>query len=96
MSDLPYHHDWQPCFETSLGLRVKWFGRWGGDPEWTVEPSRLGADLICFFFLEKGECTAEINGTRVDMKPGELVVLRGKFPLVINLKKPRLLPMEQP
>lgn len=77
MNDLPYHHDWKPKFETSLGLRVKWFGRWGGDAEWSVEPSRLGADLVCFFYLEAGSVTAEINGVRLAMKPGELVVLRG-------------------
>lgn len=45
VSGLPYHHDWKPLFETSLGLRVKWFGRWGGDPNWFIEPSRLGAEL---------------------------------------------------
>jgi hypothetical protein len=62
MSDLPYHHDWKPQFETSIGLQVKWFGRWGDDPEWSVVPSRLAADLICFFYVEKGCCTAVVNG----------------------------------
>ena len=77
MTDLPYHHDWEPQFETSLGLRVKWFGRWGGDPDWSIEPSRLGSDLICFFYLKDGSCTAEINGVAVPLKPGEMVVWRG-------------------
>ncbi|MFZ9935821.1 MAG: helix-turn-helix domain-containing protein [Luteolibacter sp.] len=77
MSDLPYHHDWQPRFETTLGLRVKWFGRWGGDPEWAIEPSRLAADLICFFYLEHGLCRLLVNGVEVPLRPGELVVLRG-------------------
>jgi AraC-like DNA-binding protein len=77
MTDLPYHHDWTPLFETSLGLRVKWFGRWGEDPEWSVAPSRLASDLICFFYLEKGSCTAVVNGVNVPMRPGDLVVLRG-------------------
>lgn len=77
MSGLPYHHDWKPQFETSLGLRVKWFGRWGGDPDWSVEPSRLASDLICFFYLQEASCTAEINGVPVALRPGELVVLRG-------------------
>lgn len=77
MPDLPYHHDWKPQFETSLGLQVKWFGRWGGDPEWSIEPSRLAADLICFFFLESGSCTAVVNGVRVQLKPGEMLVVRG-------------------
>jgi hypothetical protein len=51
MTDLPYHHDWTPRFETSLGLRVKWFGRWREDPDWSIQPSRLASDLICFFYV---------------------------------------------
>ena len=77
MPHLPYHHDWEPRFETSVGLRVKWFGRWGGDPDWSVEPSRLASDLICFFYLEKGSCWVEINGVGVPLQPGDLVVWRG-------------------
>jgi len=77
MSDLPYHHDWKPQFETSLGLQVKWFGQWGGDPDWAVEPSRLGTDLICFFYLKAGSCFVEINGVVVPLKPGEMLVWRG-------------------
>jgi AraC-like DNA-binding protein len=77
MTDLPYHHDWEPQFETSLGLRVKWFGRWDEDPDWSIEPSRLGSDLICFFYLKKGSCTVEINGVPVPTKSGEIVVWRG-------------------
>ena len=77
MTDLPYHHDWKPRFETSLGLRVKWFGRWGGDPGWSIQPSRLASDLVCFFYLEDGSCAAVVNGARVPMQPGDLVVLRG-------------------
>ena len=92
MSDLPYHHDWEPRFETSLGLRVKWFGRWGGDPNWSIESSRLGADLVCFFYLEAGECSAVINGVEQRMKPGELVVLRGAdvFSYTQNPRKPQM------
>ena len=56
---------------------MKWFGSWGGDPEWVVEPSRLGSDLICFFYLKEGAVTAEINGVAVPLKPGEVVVWRG-------------------
>ncbi len=77
MIDLPYHHDWKPLFETSLGLQLKWFGRWGGNPDWFIEPSRLGSDLICFFYLEKGSCSAVINGVTVPLKPGEMIVWRG-------------------
>ena len=77
MNDLPYHHDWKPLFETSVELQVKWFGSWGDDPDWAVVPSRLASDLICFFYLEKGSCTAKINGVEVQIQPGEMVVWRG-------------------
>lgn len=77
MSDLPYHHDWKPQFETALGLQVKWFGCWGNDPDWLVEPSRLASDLICFFYLEKGAATVAINAVEQSLKPGDLVVWRG-------------------
>lgn len=77
MTGLPYHHTWNTRFETSLGLKVKWFGRWGDDPEWVIARSYLASDLICFFYLEKGECRVEINGVSQAMQPGELVVLRG-------------------
>lgn len=92
VSGLPYHHDWKPLFETSLGLRVKWFGRWGGDPNWFIEPSRLGADLVCFFYLEAGECAGVINGVERKLKPGELVVLRGAdvFSYSQNPEKPQI------
>ena len=76
-TDLPYHHDWEPEFETSLALRLKWFGRWGGEKDWAIEPSRLASHLVCFFYLEKGTCNAEVNGTQLVITPGDLVVLRG-------------------
>lgn len=76
MSDLPYHHDWKPEFETSIGMRVKWFGRWGNDPEWSVEPSRLASDLICFFYMESDSCTAVVNGVQMRVETGELLVIR--------------------
>ena len=77
MSNLPYHHDWKPRFEASLGLRVKWYGRWGGGPAWRIDPSRLASDLVYFFYLEQGRCTGVINDVPVPMRAGDLVVLRG-------------------
>jgi hypothetical protein len=77
MTDLPYHHDLTPRFETSFGLRLKWFGRWSETPEWKIEPSRLASDLICFFYVESGSCDLVINGTPLPLQSGELAVLRG-------------------
>lgn len=51
MTDLPYYHDCKLRFETSHGLQVKWFGHWGGDPRWSIEPSRLASGFIRFFTL---------------------------------------------
>ncbi|MGA0111640.1 MAG: helix-turn-helix domain-containing protein [Chthoniobacterales bacterium] len=77
MTGLPYHHDWNSCFETSFGVKVKWFGRWGADPDWSIARSYLASDLVCFFYVEQGGCMAEVNGVIQSMQPGELVVLRG-------------------
>ncbi|MGB1874608.1 MAG: helix-turn-helix domain-containing protein [Akkermansiaceae bacterium] len=91
MIDLPYHHDWEPEFETSLGLQVKWFGCWGDNPNWAIQPSRLGSDLICFFYLKAGVVTAEVNGVEVSLQPGDLVVWRGGdiFSATQNPAKPQ-------
>ena len=75
-NELPYHHDWKPVIEVSYGVQVKWFGCWGNDPNWFIETSRLASDLICFFYLKKGECTAMVNGALVSMKRGDLLVIR--------------------
>lgn len=77
MIDLPYHSDWKPLFETSLRLRVKWFGRWREAPDWSIVPSRLASDLICFFYVEHGSCEFVINGVPVPLQHGDLAVLRG-------------------
>jgi AraC-like DNA-binding protein len=74
---LPYRHDWKQAYQTSLGLRVLWFGRDGGYPEWSVSTSRLAADMVCFFFVEQNRCWAVINGRRLELKPGDLLVVSG-------------------
>lgn len=77
MRDLPYHHDWKPCFETALALRLKWFGRWRENLDWRIEPSRLALDLICFFYVEKGSCDHLVNGVPIPLQTGDLLVIRG-------------------
>lgn len=77
MAFLPYHHDWKLAYETDLGLRVHWFGRYTGLPEWTVEKSRLAADMILFFFVERESCWVIINGVPLELKAGDLLVSRG-------------------
>lgn len=77
MAYLPYHHDWKLAFEADFGLRVHWFGRYAGFPEWKVEGARLAADMISFFFVEKERCWAIVNGTRFELEAGDLLVARG-------------------
>ncbi len=77
MAYLPYHHDWKLAFEADPGLRVHWFGRYAGFPEWRVEGARLAADMISFFFVEKERCWAVVNGARFELTTGDLLVARG-------------------
>lgn len=77
MAWLPYHHDWRLTYQTALGLRVHWFGRYAGTPDWKVEPSRLAADMISFFFVERNQCWVIVNGHRQTLKRGDLLVVRG-------------------
>jgi AraC-like DNA-binding protein len=77
MTYLPYHHDWKLAFEGDAGLRVHWFGRYAGFPEWKVDGARLAADMISFFFVERERCWAIVNGTRHELKAGDLLVARG-------------------
>jgi len=73
----PYHKDWKPLFQGELGLRVHWFGRYGGYAKWSVRPARLAADMVSFFFVEKSSCWAIVNNRRMVLRRGDLLVIRG-------------------
>lgn len=73
----PYHKDWKPLFQGELGLRVHWFGRYGGYAKWSVRPARLAGDMVSFFFVEKGSCWTIVNGRRMVLRRGDLLVIRG-------------------
>jgi AraC-like DNA-binding protein len=60
-----------------MGLRVHWFGRYAGYPEWSIPTSRLAADMVNFFFVETSSCWVVINGSRLDLKTGDLLVVSG-------------------
>ncbi|MBI5395942.1 MAG: helix-turn-helix transcriptional regulator [Verrucomicrobia bacterium] len=77
MKYLPYHHDWKLACQTFIGLRVHWFGRYAGVPDWKVERSRLAGDMISFFFVERNNCWAVVNGRRWTLKRGDLLVTLG-------------------
>lgn len=92
MGVLPYHHDWRLAFQSSIGLRVHWFGRYAGTPEWAVAPSRLAADMVSFFFVERSTCWAQVNGRRLNLSRGDLLVVRGgdEFSLGHNRSQPHV------
>lgn len=77
MSRLPYHHDWKLAFQTELGLRVHWFGRYAGYPEWSIPTDRMAADMVTFFFVEKNACWSVINGHKYNLRQGDLFYMRG-------------------
>jgi AraC-like DNA-binding protein len=77
MAELPYHHDWPLAFEARMGIRLHWFGRYAGYPDWSVERSRLMGDMVCFFFVERESCWVEVNGVRWMLKAGDLMVVQG-------------------
>lgn len=73
----PYKSDWPPGFEARLGVRLHWFGRYAGYPEWNVEMSRLAGDKVSFFYVETQSCWVSVNGVRYELQAGELLVIRG-------------------
>ncbi|EDY22422.1 transcriptional regulator, AraC family [Chthoniobacter flavus Ellin428] len=77
MKYLPYHHDLPLAFEGRLGLRVHWFGRYAGYPEWHIKKARLMGDMVFFFFVETESCWVVINGVRLNLRAGDLLVGRG-------------------
>lgn len=64
-------------FETRFGLRLLYCGRFPCRPDWKIESERLPGEMIGFFFLERNDCAAVVNGHRLALREGELMVLRG-------------------
>jgi len=77
VANLPYHHDWKLAYEFEAGLRVHWFGRYPACPDWTIPTSRLAADMVNFFYVEKNACWAIVNGRKLTLETGDLLVVSG-------------------
>jgi len=92
MNYLPYHHDWKLAYQAELGLRIHWFNRYAGHASWSVPPSRLAADMINFFFVEKNSCWVIINGRKWVLNEGDLFVISGtdEFSFGHNPAKPQI------
>ena len=73
----PYHHDWPLLLEGNFGLEVHWFGRYAGYADWQVQRERLAANMVSFFFVEHSSCWCELNGTRLNLSTGDLLITRG-------------------
>lgn len=92
MPDLPYHHDWKLAFQTELGIRLHWFGRYAGFPEWSIPTSRLAGDMVSLFFVEKHSCWSVVNGRKYVLNAGDLFVVYGadEFSYGHNPAKPHV------
>ena len=77
MSKLPYNYNVRLLFESQVGLRVHWCGRYPHPAEWLMESSRLASDMILFIFIEKHECWIVVNGRRFVLREGDLLIIRG-------------------
>jgi AraC-like DNA-binding protein len=74
---LPYHHDWKLVYGGEHKWRVHWFGRYAGCPEWKSGPFRLAPDMIGISFIERNTTWARVNGLKMPLKAGDLVVMSG-------------------
>ena len=92
MAWLPYHHDWRLAHQSNIGVRLHWFDRYAGNPEWKVGPSRLAADMVSFFFVERNTCWAVVNGRRWNLRRGDLLVVMGgdEFALGHDPRRPHV------
>jgi AraC-like DNA-binding protein len=92
MNWLPYNHDWKFVFQSRLGLRVHYFGRYGGYPEWSIPASRHMADMVGFFFVERNSCWVIVNGHKLTLNRGDLLVTSGadEFSYGQDPKKPQV------
>jgi AraC-like DNA-binding protein len=77
MTRLPYQHDSKLAYQSQFGLRVHWFGRYAGYPRWSIPDARLAADMVCFFFVERNSCWARVNGRKLILNRGHLLVISG-------------------
>jgi AraC family transcriptional regulator of arabinose operon len=68
---------WRLLFETRLGVRLLYCGRFVCQPEWHISSDRLPRDMIGFLFLEKHDCGSDINGRPLTLHEGDMQVLRG-------------------
>lgn len=89
---LPYHHDWKLVYSGEHKWRVHWFGRYVGFPEWKSGPFRRAPDMISFGFIERNTSWARVNGLKVPLKAGDLLVLSGadEFTIGHNPTKPHV------
>lgn len=88
----PYHYDWKLIYSGERKWRIHWFGRYGGYPEWKVGVSRLAPDMVSFLFIEKNTSWARVNGLKVPLKAGDLLVLSGadEFTIGHNPARPHI------
>jgi AraC-like DNA-binding protein len=77
MGRLPIVRPLRFLFETRLGVRLLYCGRFVCAPEWSIPPERASSAMLGFFFLEKNSCWSVVNGRRLTLRQGDLQVTRG-------------------
>jgi AraC-like DNA-binding protein len=64
-------------FESRLGLRLFWCGRFVRGPRLQSAPAALSKGRVCFDFTQRGTLWTIVNGRRFVCRPGDLIVQRG-------------------
>jgi len=76
MSKQPAMRPWRLLFESRLGVRLLYCGRFMCKPTWRIDSDRLPSGMIGFFFLEKNGCSSVVNGRHLSLNEGDMQVLR--------------------
>ena len=90
MPSTAYRHGFMPLFEARVGLHVQYCGRYRCKAQWSIPTTRLAKGVIGFYFVEKNECWAIVNGRRLVLREGDLLIIRegDEFSLGHDARRP--------
>ncbi|EDY16440.1 transcriptional regulator, AraC family [Chthoniobacter flavus Ellin428] len=63
--------------DDNFSIQVHWFGRFAGYADWRIDRVRLTPHMVAFFFVEKSACSCELNGSALELRQGDLLIVRG-------------------
>ena len=64
-------------YRWAIELSLMWCHRFPLSRKWSARPLRLFTDIMAFMFAEKNSFWCVVNGGRIVLKQGDLLVLRG-------------------